>query len=73
MNVATVFSFLYISSVPEIKGKRATFSGLRLPGKMCLPSKHTLEELWAFTCTRIFILFLFYFAKIKGKMSEKLE
>lgn len=32
MNVATVFSFLCISSVPEIKGKYATFSCRHLQG-----------------------------------------
>lgn len=37
MNVATVFSFLYISSVPEIKGKCATFSGLHLHGGCIFP------------------------------------
>lgn len=37
MNVATVVSFLYISSVPEIKGKCATFSGLHLRGRCIFP------------------------------------
>lgn len=37
MNVATVFSFLYISSVSEIKGKCATFSGLQLHGRCVFP------------------------------------
>lgn len=37
MNVATVFSFLYISSVPEIKGKCATFFWPTSAGKMYFP------------------------------------
>ena len=37
MNVATVFSFLYISRVPEIKGKCATFSCLHVQGMCVFP------------------------------------
>lgn len=40
MNVGTVFSFLYISSVPEIKGNGATFPGLYLQGICVFPKAY---------------------------------
>lgn len=70
MNVATVFSFLYISSVPEIKGKCATFFLAYICREDVFPTKHTFVDLQTFICSGIFILFLFSFAKIKGRMSE---
>jgi hypothetical protein len=70
MNVATVF--LYISSVPEVKGKIHPFFLPPSTGTMCFPQSILW---WGYgpSCAQEFFLFCFYFAKIKGIMSVKLE
>lgn len=73
MNVTTVVSFLYISAIPKIIGKCATFSCLCLQGICVFPQSILWWSYGPSLAQEFLLCFCFTLQKSKEKMSETLE